>query len=218
MPGPSVRLPAAKAVATARRRQARRQGRSRQGRGYQGGACQAGSSQGRAGQAREGHRGAPGRGRAAGCRRRPAQDKTGALPKFRWPANGRVISPSVRPPRAAERRHQYRPTGGYAGEGGRGRRRRLCRQRAEGLRQSRADPPSTTAGSPPMPMTKELWSSAATGEARPDHRAAPARPATSRPAAPLRDSARAPRPLDPTERPLVRQRIGSKPVTQRVSR
>ena len=43
--------------------------------------------------------------------------------------------------RQAERRHQSRGAGRHAGQGGRRRRRRLCRQRAQGLRQSRAGAP-----------------------------------------------------------------------------
>ena len=66
-------------------------------------------------------------------------------PRRQWqpvvPLAGGVASSraSVRRPPANERRHQHRASGRHADQGGRGRRRRLCRQRAQGLRRSGAD-------------------------------------------------------------------------------
>ena len=54
------------------------------------------------------------------------------------PRHHRLRSEAERP---AERRHQRRGAGRHADQGRRGRRRRLCGQRAEGLRQSRAGAP-----------------------------------------------------------------------------
>ncbi len=71
---------------------------------------------------------------------RPAPSEAGTRRRrrrFRWPAQ-RTRHRGLRPQaqRPAERRHQHRAAGRHAGQGGRGRRRRLCRQRAQGLRQS----------------------------------------------------------------------------------
>ena len=81
--------------------------------------------------------------------------------------------------RPDQRRHQHRAAGRHADQGGGRRRRRLCRQRAQGLRQSRA-------GAPRRRLRDRLRARQGTAgqarrpdQARADHRALRARPATS---------------------------------------
>ncbi len=61
-----------------------------------------------------------------------------------------------------QRRHQHFRARGHFGARGGKRRRRLCGQRVEGLRQSRADPPSQRLRLAPTPTTANSTSSAAT--------------------------------------------------------
>ena len=70
------------------------------------------------------------------------------------PRHHRLRAEAERP---AERRHQRLGAGRHADQGGRGRRRRLRRQRAQGLRQSRAGAPFQRLSSPPMPMPARSW-------------------------------------------------------------
>ena len=69
------------------------------------------------------------RGRAAAETPVKASEATGALPTFRWPVRGKVITELWRQDqRQGQRRHQPGGARRHAGQGGRGRRRRLFGQ------------------------------------------------------------------------------------------
>ena len=91
------------------------------------------------------------------CERRRRERLPAPLPAFRWPVRGRIIAGFGPKPNGHKRRHQSRGAGRHAGQGGGRRRRRLCGQRAEGLRQSRPGPPSERLSSPPMRMPASCW-------------------------------------------------------------
>ena len=80
--------------------------------------------------------------------------------------------------RPAERRHQSRGAGRHAGQGGRGRRRRLCRQRAQRLRQSGAGAPRQRLRHGLRQCQRNSGQARRHRQTRPGDRACPARPAT----------------------------------------
>ena len=79
--------------------------------------------------------------------------------------------------RLAERRHQSRGAGRHADQGGRGRRRRLCRQRAQGLWQSGAGAPRQRLRHRLRPCQRNPGQARRERQTRPGDRAIPARPA-----------------------------------------
>ena len=90
---------------------------------------------------------------------------------FRWPVRGRVIAgfgPDAK--RAGKPRHQLCGAGRHADQSGGGGRGRLCRQRTQDLRQSRADPARQRLRHRLRPCQRNPGQARRSDQARPSHR------------------------------------------------